>query len=200
MTEKRSQLSEIAQYIIDLIEATDPKTVERLIDQVQIKYPLPKNEILDHVINLQNQGKIALKKSAASAPSSLGNYILSKHSYWYWAITVLSTITTLLVFIISKNTYPLVYIRYVLGAIFVLWLPGYSFIKVLFPTKEIDNIERIALNIGVSLVLVPITGLFLNYTPWGIRLIPITLSLLVLTLILATAALLREYQVKTKTQ
>jgi hypothetical protein len=40
-------------------------------------------------------------------------------------------------------------------------------------------------------------GLILNYTPWGIRLAPVTLSLLALTLIFATAALFREYQTRT---
>ena len=59
-----------------------------------------------------------------------------------------------------------------------------------------DNIERVALSLGMSLALVPIVGLILNYTPWGIRLTPIPLSLLALTIIFATAALLREYQAK----
>ena len=44
----------------------------------------------------------------------------------------------------------------------------------------------------MSLALVPLTGLLLNYTPWGIRLTPITISLLALTLTLATIAFYRE--------
>ena len=59
-----------------------------------------------------------------------------------------------------------------------------------------DTIERVALGFGMSLALVPIVGLILNYTPWGIRLTPITLSLLALTVVFATAAVLREYQAK----
>jgi len=50
----------------------------------------------------------------------------------------------------------------------------------------------------MSLALTPIIGLLLNYTPWGIRLTPVTLSLLALTITLATAALLREHQIKAK--
>ena len=45
----------------------------------------------------------------------------------------------------------------------------------------------------MSLALVPITGLLLNYTPWGIRTTPITLSLLALTTAFAIAAIIREY-------
>jgi uncharacterized membrane protein len=93
--------------------------------------------------------------------------------------------------------------RYVLGTIFVLWLPGYTFIKALFPkenqaqiktTTNLDTVERIALSIGLSLALVPLVGLLLNYTPWGIRLTPIVLSLLTLTTIFATVAVAREHQ------
>jgi uncharacterized membrane protein len=52
----------------------------------------------------------------------------------------------------------------------------------------------------MSLAIAPIVGLILNYTPWGIRLPPVTLSLLALTAIFATAAIVREFQTKiTKT-
>jgi len=85
-----------------------------------------------------------------------------------------------------------------LASVFVLFLPGYSFIKALFPVKEIDNVERIALSIGMSLAIVAINALILNYTPWGISTIPITLSLLGLTLTLSTAAVVREHQALSK--
>ena len=58
----------------------------------------------------------------------------------------------------------MVYARYLLGSLFVLFLPGYTFIKALFPAKQLDSIERTALSIGMSLALVPMIGLLLNYT------------------------------------
>jgi len=64
-------------------------------------------------------------------------------------------------------------------------------------SEELDNIERIAPSIGMSLALVPITGLILNYTPWGIRLTPVTLSLLGLTATFATTAIIREHKNQT---
>jgi len=48
----------------------------------------------------------------------------------------------------------------------------------------------------MSFALVPIVGLLLNYTPWGVRLTPIVLSLLALTIVFATVALIREKQAK----
>jgi hypothetical protein len=199
LAEKSPQRSEIQQHILELANATNPETVEQLITQVQLKYPLSKQEILRQIIELQSQGTLILKNPLALTPTTVKNYLLSNQSYWYWSITVLAIITTVIVFIIPENAYPLVYARYLLGSIFVLFLPGYTLIKALFPTKEIDQIERAALSIGMSLALVPITGLLLNYTPWGIRLTPVTLSLLALTLTLATVALLRKRQVETET-
>jgi uncharacterized membrane protein len=108
------------------------------------------------------------------------------------------------VFTIPENAVPLVYLRSALGVIFVLFLPGFTFIKALFPAKvpikssseNMDTIERVAPSFGVSIALVPMVGLILNYTSWGIRLTPITLSLLAFTIVFATAAVLREYQAK----
>lgn len=41
----------------------------------------------------------------------------------------------------------------------------------------IDGIERVALSFGLSIALVPLIGLILNFTPWGIRLVPIMIAL-----------------------
>jgi uncharacterized membrane protein len=64
--------------------------------------------------------------------------------------------------------------RQVLGLIFVLFLPGYAASAALFPENDqIDGIERVALSFGLSIAIVPLIGLALNFTPWGIRLDPI---------------------------
>jgi hypothetical protein len=185
------------QYILDVVMKNNPKTVKELVKLVHSKYPVPEEEILERILYLQSQGKIALKNHQAPVSHVLRSYIFSTKASWYWTIIAVAAATAALVFSVPENAFPIVYARYVLGSIFVLFLPGYSLIKALFPEKELDNIERAALSIGMSLALVPITGLILNYTPWGIRTTPITLSLLALTTIFATAAIIREHQNKT---
>jgi len=65
-------------------------------------------------------------------------------------------------------------VRIILGLPLVLFLPGYSLITVLFPGKDdLDGIERVALSFGLSIAFVPLLGLALNYTPFGIRLLPV---------------------------
>ncbi|OQA53857.1 MAG: hypothetical protein BWY45_02838 [Euryarchaeota archaeon ADurb.Bin294] len=80
-------------------------------------------------------------------------------------------------------------IRVLLALPLVLFIPGYALIAALFPTDEdLDLIERIALSFGLSIAVVPLIGLGLNYTPWGIRLDPIVISLSLFTIIMVLIA------------
>ena len=84
-------------------------------------------------------------------------------------------------------------VRVVLGLLLVLFLPGYSLIAALFPRRDdLDGIERIALSFGLSIAVVPLLGLGLNYTPYGIRLVPILAVLSVFTVSLAVIAGVRR--------
>ena len=84
-------------------------------------------------------------------------------------------------------------VRIILGLLLVLFLPGYSLIAALFPGKDdLDGIERIALSFGLSIAVVPLLGLALNYTPFGIRLVPILVVLSVFTISLAVVACVRR--------
>jgi uncharacterized membrane protein len=47
--------------------------------------------------------------------------------------------------------------------------------------------------VGLSLALTPLVGFVLNYTPWGIRLDPVFVSLNLLTLVLGVTAVVRKF-------
>jgi hypothetical protein len=200
---KNSTQDQLEQTIIQITLESKPQTVKELVSFVKQKTQVPEKQIIQSILNLQSQGK--LKFTTQPQPTTkISAYLETTQALWYW-ITLAWTIATIaVVFTIPEDSYPVVYIRQVLGVVFVLWLPGYSFIKALFPKqvpiktsdKNLDTIERAALSLGMSLALVPIVGLLLNYTPWGIRLTPITLSLTTLTIVFATAGIIREYQTK----
>jgi uncharacterized membrane protein len=55
----------------------------------------------------------------------------------------------------------------------------------------IDGVERVALSVGASVAVVPLVGLTLNFTRWGVQLLPVLLALVGLTA-LATAIAARR--------
>lgn len=125
-------------------------------------------------------------------PENFMEYILSLRSLWFWLLSSLIAVTLFTIFLASRP--PLVYVRYILGSIFVLYLPGSMLIESLYPRGEdLEPLERLALSIGLSLAVVPLIGLVLNYTPWGIRLTPVSISLAIFTEAMATIALRRKY-------
>ena len=106
-------------------------------------------------------------------------------------ITSVWTVMTVIFVIIPAIENSIV--RTILGLPFVLFIPGYVMIAAFFPKKDnLDSIERIALSFGLSIAIIPLLGLMLNYTPFGIRLIPILVTLCVFIVIMTTVAIYRR--------
>ncbi|MEM2688046.1 MAG: DUF1616 domain-containing protein, partial [Thermoproteota archaeon] len=88
----------------------------------------------------------------------------------------------------------LMFMRYALGSVMVLFLPGYSLVEALYPGEgELSPLERLALSIGLSLAVVPLVGLILNYTPWGIRLNSTVVAITMLTIMLLLVSAYRKF-------
>lgn len=64
----------------------------------------------------------------------------------------------------------------------------------------IDGIERVALSFGLSIAIVPLIGLVLNFTPWGIRLLPIVITVSVFTLLSVVIAAQRRWELPEEEQ
>jgi uncharacterized membrane protein len=68
-------------------------------------------------------------------------------------------------------------LRVTLGLLYSFFFPGYVLVAALFPGRDdLDGAERVALGFGISMAVLPLIGLLLNYTPWGIRLAPILVA------------------------
>ena len=75
----------------------------------------------------------------------------------------------------------------------LLFVPGYTLTSALFPKiGDLKRIVRAALSFGLGIAVVPLIGLALNYTPWGIGLTQVVVSLAIVTLFTATAAYWRR--------
>lgn len=86
-----------------------------------------------------------------------------------------------------------VILRTLLGLPLILFIPGYALVSALFPSDEgLDGIERFALGFGLSLALIPLIALGIEYTPWRLTLGPILVGLLTATLFFSAIAVLRR--------
>ncbi len=117
------------------------------------------------------------------------------YSTWYHVVVALVVLTILTV-ALTETLEWLRYARYVLGVIYVLVLPGYVTVEALYyEERSLKPLERLALSLGLSLAIVPLIGLALNYTPLGIRLWPVMTTIALYTITMATIALYRKYKI-----
>lgn len=108
-------------------------------------------------------------------------------------VMVLTALTLIFIFVPPLDNTP---VRVIFGIPVILFLPGYVLIAALFPGKtDLDTIERIALSFGLSIAIVPLIGLALNFTPWGIRLVPIVISLTSFIIVMALVAHFRRLKI-----
>lgn len=127
------------------------------------------------------------------------------------AVVAIVVLTNGVVFLPVVNESPL---RVLFGLPLVLFVPGYALVAALFPEaggssgqssvdeaeptspdEGIDGIERVALSFGLSIAVVPLIGLVLNFTPWGIRLVPIMVAISSVTLLLVAVGARRRWSV-----
>ncbi len=103
-------------------------------------------------------------------------------------IVIVASVLLVLLAVLGESA-----VRIALGLIFALFFPGYTLLAALFPKKgDLDGIQRLALSFGLSIAVVPLIGLILNYTPWGIGLYSILISILLFIAIMAGIAWYRR--------
>jgi len=163
-------------------------TVNQLVEVVSREAGLPRSWVAYEVYLMWKRGELNIEHEPFE---NAVMFLASVDGVWYW-VTLAITLASLAVVMLVKGGL-LMPIRYLLGAVSVLFMPGYSIVEALYPRgDELAPLERLALSIGLSLAVVPLVGLILNYTPWGIRLIPVVVSNTALTIALLTVAALRK--------
>lgn len=115
-----------------------------------------------------------------------------KNDFWY-----VNAISLLLILVVSFFPDPI--LRNILGWPFMLFVPGYSLTTALFPRRtQLDTLARLTFSIGLSVALLPLIGLALNVTPWGIRLYPVLVGVSVFSLIASATAWYRRRHLLTE--
>ncbi len=127
-------------------------------------------------------------------PKDFIDYLIRlEYSLWVW-VSLLIVILTLISIILTQLSPVLLYLRYVVGLLFVVFLPGFTVIEAFYPReRDLKPIERLALSLGLSLALVPLIALALAYSPWGVRLEPMIVSLTIFIVSMLMLAAWRKY-------
>ena len=184
--------NEIKNTILLLSKNSETKSMHELMNLIQSKYEIKKDEFLDLIIELENENKITLNKYNNDLKINRYEYLKSNNATWFW-LTIFYIISILVIIYINYNNYIYSNLRIILIIIYIIYIPGYSLTRLLFPMKKINLLERIMLSMGCSLILTTILGLLLNYTFWGINIISITITHTIFTILLCILAIYREY-------
>jgi len=83
-------------------------------------------------------------------------------------------------------------LRLIVGLIFLLVLPGLALVSALFPRQaDLNGIERLALAVGTSISITAGVAALLNFTPWGIELSSMVISIGLITILFAVVGYYR---------
>jgi uncharacterized membrane protein len=166
-------------------------TVKRLVEILE-STGLSQSEAAEAVYMQMEAGEIRFVDP--KPPRTYQGYLLSLYSAWFWLVAGALVSMALTIYVLPQNP-PVSWLRVGLGFLTSLYLPGFTFIEALYPKQdELEELERFALGVGLSLALTPLVGFVLNYTPWGIRLAPITVAISLLTLVFGVIGVYRKYQ------
>ena len=191
----------VRELILETLRSRRFSTVQGVVNALKTA-GVPEDTTLKMIRDLAREGKVLLNlpgtsEEAVMTPvSSVWRYLGSTLAWDLWLtlfLLILGLITTLG---IPVDLFPLVIARWVFGGLLLVFVPGFAFIRALFPFERyIDQWERIALSCGLSIALAVLVAFGLNFTPWGITLVPTAAVLAGITVVCILIATLRRSRV-----
>ena len=111
---------------------------------------------------------------------------------WFEIIVAFTLITLAVTYLIPSGSL-LAFLRYAFGFVFVVFLPGYCLVNILFTGKNlVDPVEQAVLSVALSFGLAGLAGLILGLSPIGLNFTSINVSLAGIVLVFATIAFVRK--------
>ena len=172
--EEIEQTRLVQRMVIDAIHKQRCRKIGDVVKTLQ-KYDrtVTFEEVRDAIYQLKKEEEIEVFESNTEV--SFLNYIKNiSESFPFWLTVLISSIMLIMIYLLPQT---LTSFRIVVGGILVFLIPGYASIQLLFPAKDMEITQQVVLSVGLSLAIVPLIGLLLNYSPWGLRLEPVVASL-----------------------
>ena len=191
----------VRELILETLRSQRFSTVQGVVNAMKTS-GVPEDTTLGIIRDLAREGKVFLNLPGASEEavmtpvSSVWSYLRSTLAWDLWLTLLLLTLGIGTTLGIPVEMFPFVILRWVFGGLLLVFVPGFAFIRALFPFERyIDQWERIALSCGLSIALAVLVAFGLNFTPWGITLIPTAAVLAGLTVASICIATLRRARV-----
>ncbi|MHA1245073.1 MAG: DUF1616 domain-containing protein [Candidatus Heimdallarchaeota archaeon] len=193
--EAETRQAEIQEIIENILENSQPPDVRTIVELLEKNYDISQEEAIPVLRKMEFATKLTLQEPLPEEtimPKTPREYFLKRNyfSIEFWVST--SIILLVLIFVLIDVTEGFFfYFRYVVVSFFMLFLSGWSLTSVMFPSLD-DNmrfLERAATAIGLSLFVVIMDGIFLNYT-FRFNPVSIGVSLIIITLICMTISII----------
>ncbi|MGC9079660.1 MAG: DUF1616 domain-containing protein [Nanopusillaceae archaeon] len=160
------------------------KDVTIYLDNISKKM-VNKKDVSKSIYKLREQRKISLIKKG-----NYINYFFSVENSWYLfsiSIMIISFISSL--FLNDK----FILIKGILVSPLLFFYPGYGIVELAYPKSEWNDLEKVALSIGLSLASLAIIGYILNFTYAGLNVKSVSLSLLIFSIVLLILSNFRKF-------
>jgi hypothetical protein len=172
-------------------------SVGKIVKELSQELDCDPDVVVQVLVSLIKERKIVITEY--NGCSSFLRYARSPYSDWFWWTIFLTLLSLLFAFVDGGFG---IYLRYFLSGLLIVFLPGFSIAELLYSSDteipilrstEGSQIQKVAISVGLSLVLTPSIALILNNSLLKITMISLIVPLVVITLLCAIFALLRQY-------
>ena len=191
----------VRELILETLQSRRFSTVQGVVNALKTS-GVPEDTTLGIIRDLAREGKVLLnlpgapEETVMTPVSSVWSYLGSTLAWDLWLTLVLLVLGIATTLGIPVELFPVVILRWIFGGLTLVFVPGFAFIRALFPFERyIDQWERVALSCGLSIALAVLVAFGLNFTPWGITLIPTTAVLAGITVASILVATVRRARV-----
>jgi len=191
LSEDRDGVRAVIERLLD--SNRRPSTIGQLVRLVVSEGNVDEEDVVSSIKEMNSDGSIVLGRPSYRFESFLDYLLTPTLSAAMW-LTFVGMFTAILSILLIPDVFPFSIVRVVFVSAFLFFLPGHSVLQVVFQkTEGMDRFERFALSAGMSLAVVPLIGLVVNYTPLGIRLEPVTLAVSLFTIVVALLGEAKRY-------
>lgn len=168
--EREKDKQAIEEKISAVLDEQKPFDVRSLVESLTTNSDLTQEKILPVIREMEQKKNLLLQEpifEPIDPPKKLKDYFFARNYFAYESWITLTTIMLVLTLVlVDVRSGFFFYVRYIVVCFFMLILSGWALTSAMFPELD-DNLrflERVATAIGLSIVVLVLDGLFLNYT------------------------------------